>query len=177
VPFAARVNVAVVHEELEEDVKVNRVDCAGPVAGNAWAPVGVPDAPVPALAKVNVTVWPEPMEDLVLPSASVTEAVNVAVVPRPNPVSGQVKKQGKVTGAGLILVKASRAAVPAAMAIGANVRLRAVPSVTVSVSVSAATRVIGMVTLPLAHVGLGRVATAPEGLALAPPHVSAWAPV
>ena len=82
-----------------------------------------------------------------------------------------------MTGAGLIPVKASRVAVPSLMVIGANVRLRAVPSVMVRVSVSAATRVIGMVTLPLAQVGLGRVATAPEGLALAPPHVSAWAPV
>ena len=77
----------------------------------------------------------------------------------------------------MILVKASRVAAPEAIAIGSNVRLRAVPSVMVRVSVSAATSVIGMVTLPLAQVGLGRVATAPEGLALAPPHVSAWAPV
>ena len=90
-PFAARVNVAVVHELLEEDVKVNRGDTAGPVAGNAWAEVGVPDAPGPALAKVNVTVWPEPMADSALPSASVTVTVNDAVVPRPKPVSGQVK--------------------------------------------------------------------------------------
>src|ERR1700728_1740389 len=116
------------------------------------------------------------MADWALPSASVTVTVKVAVVPRPKPVIGQVKKQG-VTGAGLMPVKASRAAVPALIAMGANVRLRAVPSVMVSVSVSAATRVIGMVTLPLVQVGLGRVATAPDGLALAPPQVSAWAPV
>ena len=177
VPLAARVNVAVVHEPLVDDVKVNRVDTAGPVAGNAWAPVGVPDAPGPAFVNVNVTVWPEPMADSVFPSASVTVAVNEAVVPRPKPVSGQVKKQGWVTGAGLILVKASRVAVPVLVVIGANVRSRAVPSVIVRVSVSAATRVIGMVALPLVHEGLGRVAVAPEGLALAPPHVSAWAPV
>ena len=50
-------------------------------------------------------------------------------------------------------VKASREAVPAAIAIGANVRLRAVPSVMVRVSVSSATSVIGMVTLPLASSG------------------------
>lgn len=66
-PFAARVSVAVVHEALVEDVKVNRGDTADPVAGNAWAPVGVPDAPEPALANVNVNVWPEPMADSVLP--------------------------------------------------------------------------------------------------------------
>ena len=83
-----------------------------------------------------------------------------------------MKKQGRVTGAGLMLVKASRAAVPVLIAIGANVRLRVVPSVMVRVSVSAATRVIGMVTLPLAQAGLGSVATAPDGLALAPPHVA-----
>ena len=83
--------MAVVHEPLEEDVKVNRVDTAGPVVGNVWAPVGDPDAPEPALTKVNVTEWPEPMPDLTLPSASVTDAVNVAVVPRPKPVMGQVK--------------------------------------------------------------------------------------
>jgi hypothetical protein len=177
VPFAARVNVAVVHEVLEEDVKVNRGDVAGPVAGNVWADVGVPDAPVPALARVNVTVWPEPMVDSVLPSTSVTVTANEAVVPRPKPVSGHVKKQGRVTGAGLMLVKASREAVPVLIAIGAKVRLRADPSVMVRVSVSAATRVIGMVALPLAQAGLGRVATAPDGLALAPAHVSAWAPV
>ena len=91
VPFAARVSVAVVHEALEDDVKVNRVDTAGPVAGNAWAPVGIPEAPDPALVNVNVTVWPDPIADSTLPSASVTETVNVAVVPRPKPVSGQVK--------------------------------------------------------------------------------------
>jgi hypothetical protein len=34
VPFAAKVNVAVVHELPEEEVKVNRGDVAGPVAGN-----------------------------------------------------------------------------------------------------------------------------------------------
>ena len=34
-PFAARVNVAVVHELLEEEVQVKRGDAAGPVAGNA----------------------------------------------------------------------------------------------------------------------------------------------
>ena len=90
-PFAARVNVAVVHELLGEDVKVNRGDAAGPVAGNVCADMGVPDAPVPALAKVNVTVWPVPIADSTLPSASVTDTVNVAVVPRPKPVSGQVK--------------------------------------------------------------------------------------
>lgn len=77
----------------------------------------------------------------------------------------------------MISVKASRAAVPEAIVIGANVRLRVVPSVMVRVSVSAATRVIGIVTLPLAQAGLGRVATAPEGLAFEPPQVSAWAPV
>jgi hypothetical protein len=120
-----------VHEVLVEDEKVNRGDAAGPVAGNAWAVVGVPDASEPALAKVSVTVWPEPMADSVLPSASasVTVTVNVAVVPRPKPVMGQVKKQGMPSGAGSILVKASRAAVPAVIAMGANVRLRAVPSV------------------------------------------------
>ena len=80
-----------VHETLEEDVKVNRGDTADPVAGNDWAVVGVPDAPEPALAKVNVTVWPEPMPDSTLPSASVTDTVNVAVVSRPKPVSGHVK--------------------------------------------------------------------------------------
>ena len=177
VAFAARVSVAVVHDALDEDVNVNCGDTAGPVAGNGWAAVGVPDAPGPALLNVNVTVWPEPMADSVLPSASVTDAVNVAVVPRPKPVIGQVKKQGRVTGAGLILVKARRAATPVLMTIGANVRLRAVPSVMVRVSVSAATRVMGIVTLPLAQAGLGRVANAPDGLALEPPHVSMWAPV
>ena len=59
--------MAVVHDPLEDDVKVNRVDTAGPVAGNAWAPVGLPDAPGPAFVNVNVTVWPEPMADSVLP--------------------------------------------------------------------------------------------------------------
>ena len=83
--------MAVVHEPLEEDVNVNRGDTAGPVAGTGWAPVGVPDAPGPALVNVNVTVWPDPMVDSTLPSASVTDTVKEAVVPRPKPVSGQVK--------------------------------------------------------------------------------------
>ena len=47
--------------------------------------MGVPVAPGPALANVNVTVWPEPIADSVLPSASVTVMVNEAVVPRPIP--------------------------------------------------------------------------------------------
>lgn len=90
-PFAVTVSVAVVHDPLEEDVKLNRGDTAGPVAGRVCAPVGVPDAPGPALVKVKVTVWPEPMPDLTLPWASVTDTVNVAVVPRPKPVMGHVK--------------------------------------------------------------------------------------
>ena len=49
-PLAATVNVAVVHEALDEDVKVNRVDTAAPATGKACAPVGVPEAPEPAFA-------------------------------------------------------------------------------------------------------------------------------
>ena len=69
----------------------------------------------------------------------------------------------------LTLVHASLAAVPALTVIGANVALR-VPSVTVSVSVSALTSVIPNVALPAAQVGLaGSVGVAALGLSLAPP--------
>ena len=146
------------------------------MAGNAWAVVGVPDAPEPALANVNVTVWPEPMADSVFPSASVTVmVVNEAVVPRPKPVRGQVKKQGKVTGAGLIWVKASRVAVPF---FGRDRRKRKIAGRPVGHSQGRGVRCNqgdrdGHVS-DWPRVGLGSVVTAPDGLALAPPQVSVW---
>ena len=51
--FAARVSVAVVHEVLEEDVNVNRGDTAGPVVGNVWAAVGVPEKDVQGVMSVQ----------------------------------------------------------------------------------------------------------------------------